>query len=159
VAPILFGFRTPTTEWLPLSPWWGAAFALVIATSFVALRSRSVPPFFHVLLVVVPVVFVASGSFVDAQSYRYAMTLFAALPVVLALGIDTIARWSRAAAIAALIVLVGLFATEQRAWYGRLQPDTTSAAILECLDRHAVRGAFADYWLSYKVTFLAQERV
>jgi hypothetical protein len=52
-----------------------------------------------------------------------------------------------------------LFGLEQRAWYRGLAPDTRSAAIITCLDRAGVRAAFADYWISYKLTFLTGERI
>jgi hypothetical protein len=52
-----------------------------------------------------------------------------------------------------------LFGLEQRAWYRELAPDTQAAAVISCMDRHGLRTAFADYWISYKVTFLTRERV
>jgi len=158
IPTIALGFRSPTTEWL-VSPWWGVVLVAIAAGSFVALQRRSLPSFFHVLLVVVPIVFMASGSFVDAQSYRYVMVVYGALPIVLAIGIAQIGRWNRAGGVLALVAALGLFAMEQRAWYQRLAPDARSAAIVECLDREGARGAFGDYWLSYKITFLTGERV
>jgi hypothetical protein len=159
VAPIVLGFRAPSTEWLPVSPWLGLALVVVAAASYAALRSSSLPRFFHVLLIVVPVVFIASGSFVDAQSYRYLMPVFGALPIVLAVGIDALVRRSSALGVAALLILLGLFGVQQVLWYGRLAADTRSAAALDCLNQQAVKGAFADYWLSYKLTFLTGERI
>jgi hypothetical protein len=97
VVPMLVGFRSPTTEWLPVSLWLAPLFAVVAGVSFWALWSRGGNPFFHVLLIVVPVLFIASGSFVDAQSYRYLMPIHAALPVVLAIGVDETARWNKPA--------------------------------------------------------------
>jgi len=48
-------------------------------------------------------------------------------------------------------------AVEQATWYTRLPPETRSGPIIECLTRHGLRGAMADYWLSYKLTFLSGE--
>jgi hypothetical protein len=48
---------------------------------------------------------------------------------------------------------------EQRAWYHQLAPDTRSAALIDCLERNGVKAAFADYWISYKLTFLTGERI
>jgi len=158
VLPIVLGFRAPSTEWL-VSPWWGAVLGLVLAESCLALRRRGQTPFFHVLLITVPVVFATSGSFVDAQSYRYVMPIFGALPIVLAVGVDQMRAWSGAAATAAAIAAMGIFAAEQAAWYQRLEPDARAAASVACLDQNGTRGAFADYWLSYKTTFLVGERV
>lgn len=159
IVPMVLGFRSPVTEWLPVSPWFGLVLVAVTFASFTALRSRATTPFFHVFLVVVPVLFLASGSFVDAQSYRYLMPVHAALPVVLAVGVGEIGRWNKAAARVALGALLVMFATEQAAWYRRLTPDTRSQAIVDCLTRHGVRGARADYWSSYKVTFLSGEQL
>ena len=60
---------------------------------------------------------------------------------------------------AALRRPVAIFTSQQIAWYRRLRPDTGSRVILDCLNAHYVRYASAEYWLSYKLTFLAQEQV
>jgi len=159
IVPMVLGFRSPVTEWLPMPMWLGIGVAAVIVVSFVALRRGNVSPFFHIFLIVVPIVFVASGSYHDPQSYRYVMPLFAALPVVLALGVGQIGQWNKLAAGSAFAFLVLLFASQELAWYRRLAPDLRSQAALECLTRNGVRGALADYWLSYKLTFLSGERV
>jgi hypothetical protein len=159
VLPIVAGFRSPTTEWLPISPWFAVLLACIAALSYWTLWVRGGNPFFHTLLVVVPVLFIASGSFVDAQSYRSLMPVFGALPVVLALGVQQISRWSAAAASVVLAVLLGIFAAEQLSWYRRLAPDTRAVAAVACLRASRLRGGFADYWLSYKVTFLTDEQI
>jgi len=159
VLPIVAGFRSPTTEWLPISPWFAVLLACIAALSYWTLWVHGGNPFFHTLLVVVPVLFIASGSFVDAQSYRYLMPVFGALPVVLALGVQQISRWSAAAASVVLAVLLGIFAAEQLSWYRRLAPDTRAEAAVACLRASRLRGGFADYWLSYKVTFLTDEQI
>ena len=82
-----------------------------------------------------------------------------ALAVVLALGVWRIFRWSRVAGAVSLAMILTLFGLEQGAWYRQLGPDVQSAAIIDCLDRNGVRAAFADYWLSYKLTFLTSERI
>ena len=38
-------------------------------------------------------------------------------------------------------------------------PDTQAIAAIECLKRNGIRGAFADYWTAYKLTFLAGEEI
>jgi hypothetical protein len=40
-----------------------------------------------------------------------------------------------------------------------LTPDTQSIATIECLERHGIRGGYAEYWTSYKLTFLADEEI
>jgi hypothetical protein len=157
MLPMLFGFRDPSG--LATIP---AAFAtvsvLLLAAACWRLRDRDLTPFFHVLLVVVPVMFLISGSYIDVQSYRYLMPLYGALPVVYAIGIDTVQRATRTGGVMLLACVLLMFGAQQISWYHRLQPDRESAAIIACLDRTGVRAARATYWLSYKITFLTGER-
>ncbi len=87
------------------------------------------------------------------------MPLYGALPVVLAVGINHVGQWSKPAAAAVFGAILVLFASQELAWYQRLAPDTRSPATLECFSRNGVKGALADYWLSYKLTFLSGEQV
>ena len=87
-----------------------------------------------------------------ATSSRYA-----ALAVVVAIGAEEIGRWNTLAGVAALATLLVMGAVEQATWYSRLPPETRSGPIIECLTQHGLRGAMADYWLSYKLTFLSGE--
>jgi hypothetical protein len=100
-----------------------------------------------------------SGAFIDAQSYRYLMPATGALSVVLALGVWAAFVRSRVAGTVLLGSILLLFGLEQRAWFRQLEPDDRSAAMIRCLDRANVRTAFADYWVSYKLTFLTNERI
>jgi hypothetical protein len=159
LLPIVLGFRSPDTEWLGPTLWFGVPIALAVAASFVGLRRRDFTPVFHAMVVAVPAIFLSSGSFVDAQSYRYLMPVAGAASVVLAIGVSNVLERSRLAGLALLAILIGTFTFEQRAWYDRLLPDRQTATLLACLDRSGVRAAYADYWVGYKVTFLAGERV
>jgi hypothetical protein len=114
---------------------------------------------FHVFLITTPIMFIVSGAYIDEQSYRYLMPLYAALPVVYAVAIDGAFRSNRIAGAALLASLLALFVLQQAAWYRRLEPDRDTQAIVSCLEQSAVRAAYADYWLSYKLTFLTGERV
>jgi hypothetical protein len=158
VVPIVLGLRGPSNDWM-LSPWFAPMLAGVIVASCFALRQRTTTPFFHVFVAIVPIVFVASGSYHDSQSYRYVIPVYAGLPVVLALGVTEIGGWFKPLGAAAFVTLLIMGAVEQTTWYSRLPEDTRSAAIIDCMTRHGVRGAMADYWLSYKVTFLSGERL
>ena len=89
---------------------------------------------FHAFLIVAPIMFLVSGAFIDAQSYRYLMPLHAALPVVYAVGIDGRLRANRIAGVALLTALLALFALQQADWYRRLEPDREAQAIVDCLD-------------------------
>jgi hypothetical protein len=158
MAPMLFGFRDPGGH-ATVSPAFAFAIALLIALSLGYAWRQKLSPFFHLLLIVAPAMFLVSGSYIDAQSYRYLMPMYAALPVVYAVGIDGVRRSSRAAAAALLVFVVLIFVAQQVDWYLRLEPDRESPATIACLDRAGVRAARAGYWLSYKITFLTGERI
>jgi hypothetical protein len=163
--PIVFGFKSPSAERLAVPAWSALVIVAAIVAGFAGLRrargagSDGHRGVFHAFLVVAPIMFLASGSFIDAQSYRYLMPLYAALPVVYAVGIDWALRANRIAGVALLTSLIALFALQQADWYRRLEPDREAQTIIDCLERSGVRAAYADYWLSYKLTFLTGERV
>jgi len=159
IVPIVLGFRSPSGGWLGVPFWLGLPLVFAMVASFVALKERPFTPLFHFLVFTAPVIFLLSGAFIDVQSYRYLMPVSGALAVVFALGVWRIFRWSRVAGAISLAVALTLFGLEQRAWYRQLAPDTRSAALIDCLDRSGVRAAFADYWISYKLTFLTGERI
>ena len=152
--PVLFGFRSPATEWLAVPA--SAAVIIVAAVAISYARRLSV---FHVFAILTPCLFLISGAYIDAQSYRYLMPLHAALPVIYATGIDAALRANRMAGTALLAALLSVFVWQQVDWYRRLQPDRETDAIVDCLKGSSVRLARADYWLSYKLTFLTGERV
>jgi hypothetical protein len=158
VLPMVFGFRDPAGH-ATVFPSAGIVLVLLVAGSCWYAWRRGVTPFFHLLLIVAPAMFLISGSYIDAQSYRYLMPMYASLPIVYAIGIDGVRRTSRAGGAALLIVVLLIFAAQQVSWYRRLEPDLQSPAIIACLDRAGVHAARASYWLSYKLTFLTSERI
>jgi hypothetical protein len=179
IVPILAGFKIATTERLPLPlaaviPG-GAALAAYLWIS----RRRLSSDFFALFVVFFPLLFLASGAYLDTQSYRYFIPWYAGLSVAWAVGSLGLARMLRlkpdttydsatydsatyySTAIASIIVaaIVGVHAWQQTIWYLKLQPDTQSIATLDCLRRNGIRGGYAEYWTSYKLTFLAQETI
>jgi hypothetical protein len=163
VLPIVFGFKSPTTERLAVPAWSALIVVAAIALSYFRLAGQTQTSkfgrTFHVFLITTPIVFVISGAYIDEQSYRYLMPLHAALPVVYAVGIDGALRSNRIAGIALLTSLLTIFVLQQASWYRHLEPDRDTQAIVSCLEQSGVRAAYADYWLSYKLTFLTDERV
>jgi hypothetical protein len=158
MVPVLIGFRDPMmhrTTFAPLA----LVLAMLLAWSYWSAWRRRLPPFFHVFPIVAVLMFLASGSYIDAQSYRYLMPIYAALPVVLAIGVDEAWRTSRAAGVVLLLFLLTLFVSQQIGWYLRLEPDSASRQAIACLDRQGIRTARAGYWQSYKITFLTGERL
>jgi hypothetical protein len=158
MMPTLFGFRDPAGR-ATVFPIVGIVLVVLVACSCWHAWRRGITPFFHLVLVVAPAMFLISGSYIDAQSYRYLMPMYASLPIVYAIGIDGVRRATPAGGAALLIVVLLIFAAQQIDWYRRLEPDRESPAIIACLDRAGVRAARAGYWLSYKLTFLTGERI
>ena len=76
VIPIVIGFRSPSTGWLGVPVWLGLALLAAVVASIVALRQRPFTPLFHYLLLTAAVLFLVSGAFIDAQSYRYLMPAY-----------------------------------------------------------------------------------
>jgi hypothetical protein len=158
MLPILLGFRDPLGRQTVFMPLVLVILALV-AVSYWHARHRRLVPFFHVLPLVAVAMFFVSGSYIDAQSYRYLMPIYAALPVVYAIGVDAAWRTSRAAGAGLLAFMLLLFASQQIGWYLRLEPDRASQQAIACLDAAGIRTARAGYWQSYTLTFLTNERV
>jgi hypothetical protein len=163
LVPIIFGYRTGSTERLNV-PWWTALVPIAaLLAAFMLRRASAHAPvdrltFFRVFAVTTPLVFLASGSYVDVQSYRYLLPLYAALPVLFAEGIEQVWRRHAVAGAAFAAVLAGLFVWQQADWYRRLSPDRRAESQLTCMAEQGIRFAHADYWDAYKLTFLARER-
>jgi hypothetical protein len=158
MLPMLFGFRDPAGR-PTVYPVLFVVVLLVIACSCRPVWRRDLTAFFHVLVVVPPVLFLISASYIDPQTYRYLMPMYAALPVVYAIGIDVVQRATRSGGAALLAFVLLIFGAQQVDWYRRLEPDRESAARIACLDRAGAKTARAVYWLSYKITFLTAERI
>jgi hypothetical protein len=158
MLPMLLGFRDPAGH-PTVFPVAAIVLVLLLACSCWYAWRQGITPFFHLILVVAPAMFLISGSYIDAQSYRYLMPMYASLPIVYAMGIEGVRRASPAGGAALLAIVLLIFAAQQVAWYRRLEPDLASPALIACLDRAGVRVARASYWLSYKTTFLTGERI
>jgi hypothetical protein len=162
IVPILAGFKIATTERLPLPllaviPG-GAALAAYLWLS----RRRLSRDFFALFVVFFPLLFLASGSYLDTQSYRYFIPWYAGLSVAWAvgsLGLAKMVRRERRVASIIVAAIVGVHAWQQAIWYRKLEPDTQSMATLDCLRRNGIRGGYAEYWTAYKLTFIAREEI
>jgi hypothetical protein len=159
IVPILAGFKIATTERLPVPliaviP--GAA-ALIAYLWFAARRLRT--DFFALFVIFFPLLFLASGAYLDTQSYRYFIPWYAGLSVAWAVGSLALARTRQSVASVIVAAIVAVHAWQQVIWYHKLQPDTLSPATIECLKRNGIRGGYAEYWTSYKLTFIAREDI
>jgi hypothetical protein len=164
VVPIVFGYKDPSATRLFVPAWTAVVIALCILVSYIRVTrltadQPALSRVFHVFLLLTPIAFLMSGAFIDAQSYRYLMPLQAALPVVYAVGIDAVTRLNRFAGAILLAMMIAPFAAQQADWYRRLPPDDEVNAVIRCLETREIRAAFADYWLSYKITFLTNEQL
>jgi len=170
VIPIVAGFKIATTERLPIPP--AAALPALGALSFYIwvnrrnLHTSLADSFFPAFVLFVPLLFVVSGAYLDTQSYRYLIPIYAGLCVACAAGSRAIGKaFARRGAFsvwistAVLLLILSIGTWQQVLWFQRLDPDTASAAKLDCLRDARVRGGYADYWTSYKLTFLSNEEI
>jgi 4-amino-4-deoxy-L-arabinose transferase-like glycosyltransferase len=172
VVPILGGFKIATTERLPI-PLIAAAPGLAALAAYIwshrarlgrvfTLRAHDATlatDFFPVFMVFVPMLFLVSGAYVDTQSYRYLIPWYAGLSIAWPAGSLIVAGHRRGAGIMIAGAILAVHVWQQVTWYQKLAPDTQSIATIDCLRRLGVKGGFAEYWTSYKLTFLANEQL
>ena len=158
MLPILFGWRDPTGH-VTLVPLLAVVPVLLVAVSYWTAWRQRLWPFFHVFPLVAAAMFLVSGSYIDAQTYRYLMPIYAALPVVYAVGIERVLSANRMAGAVLLALVLLIFSGQQIDWYRRLIPDPAVQRAIACLDSKGIRAARAGYWQSYPLTFLTGERI
>jgi hypothetical protein len=159
MMPMLSGFAGPSSASLPVPKILMMLMAAAIVLSYAAPDHARATRIFHLLLISTPLIVLASGSYSDVQRYRYVMPIFAALPAIYATGVEAAWNWHRPAGMALAGAMLATFALQQMAWSRTLEPDRESRAVLACMDHQGVDRAYADYWLSYKLTFLSGERI
>ena len=170
IVPILAGFKIPpTADRLPVPLVAVIPGAAALAMYLWRSRRRLSTDFFALFVVFLPLLFLASGAYLDTQSYRYFIPWYAGLCVAWAAGSLALAETVRGEGgradmtyyVATTIVaaIVAVHAWQQVSWYQKLQPDTHSRATLECLQRNGIRGGYAEYWTAFKLTFLSQEQI
>jgi hypothetical protein len=159
IVPILAGFKIATTERLPLPLVAVIPGAAALAAFLWFARRRLTTDFFALFVIFFPLLFLASGAYLDTQSYRYFIPWYAGLVVAWAVGSLTLAQERKAVATVIVAAIAGVHLWQQAIWYRKLHPDTQSAATIACLERKGIRGGYADYWTAYKLTFIAQEKI
>jgi len=159
IVPILAGFKIATTERLPLPLIAVIPGAAAVAAYLWLSRHRIRTDFFALFVVFYPLLFLASGAYLDTQSYRYFIPWYAGLAVAWAVGSLALAGKRKTLATIIVAGIVAVHIWQQVIWYRKLQPDTQSIATIECLKRNGIRGGYAEYWTAYKLTFLAQEEI
>jgi len=157
LVPIVFGFRGPGVEPLAVPAASALVLVAVAALSYAGIRRTRETAFFHAFPAVAVVMFLVSGAFVDTQSFRYLMPIYAAVPVILAVGVREAWRVHRVLGASALLLVTGLLAFQEARWFQVLVPDAPMARTLDCVRQGQVTHAWADYWTSYKIAFLTRE--
>jgi hypothetical protein len=158
IVPIVAGFKMATTERLAIPLVAALPGAAALAAYVWSTRRALATSFFPLFVVWVPFLFIAGGAYLDTQSYRYLVPWYAGLAVAWSGGSLALAGGRRTIA-TVIVASIVLDYTDGSRWSGtrRLQPDVQSPALIECLTRNGIRGGYAEYWTSYKLTFLAGE--
>jgi len=159
IVPIVAGFKMATTERLAIPLVAALPGAAALAAYVWSTRRALATSFFPLFVVWVPFLFIAGGAYLDTQSYRYLVPWYAGLAVAWSGGSLALAGGRRTIATVIVASIVLVHGWQQVVWYRRLQPDVQSPALIECLTRNGIRGGYAEYWTSYKLTFLAGEAI
>ena len=172
VLPIVAGLRDAESHSLGLPVWGLAALAIALAMYVIrgriAWRAAMLGPVSHVqpkyvftplALVAVFLLLTVGGGFQGSTSSRYFMPFWGLIGVAAAEGLSVIWSQRRVAAALLLCAAVIVSAIGQYRWYAQLRRDRSAHLIIECLERQGLRAARADYWIAYRLTFLAQERM
>src|SRR5689334_22603445 len=84
IVPILAGFKIATTERLPLPVIAAVPVVMALLAFLWSSRGRLLTDFFALFVIFYPLLFLASGAYLDTQSYRYFIPWYAGLAVGLA---------------------------------------------------------------------------
>jgi hypothetical protein len=159
IAPIMAGFKIATTERLALPAIAALPGAAALAAYIWSTRHLMTKEFFPLFVIFMPSFFLLSGAYIDTQSHRYLIPWYAGLAVAWAGGSLVLAGQRKVIASAIVVAIIAVHAWQQVLWFQKLQPDTQSRALIDCMTRNGVRGGYAEYWTSYKLTFLAREEI
>lgn len=179
-GPILFGapgrssalpFWTAAAGWVFLgflSASWAWAAWRTLRHSLPAASPLDAGAVLALLVPVNALLFVVGANTQDALSNRYLLPSLGPLAIY---GGATLASWWRragvlraAAVTAVLLPCVAILSGFRRdgtldaAWRPRLHHEPLNE-VVTALEREAIRAAYAPYWVAYKATFLARERV
>jgi len=183
-VPTLFGVHTggdPVLADAVGPPWPGAGLAGGVLLAFYgaawlwgarsALR-RPRPNVEGLMVLLVPVtalLFVCSPNPQSVLSFHYLLPWLSSLPVFAGAALVRVARRSRAAVAVLALLLVALPTAQIFAWYHRLhlvdshlrpvRRPVPLAELVAWLESHGYQGAYGWYWIAYKATLLAGERI
>jgi hypothetical protein len=163
--PAMLDLRVPFTLAWPLPPLLmaGVYAALLAGVAWLGWSHRGDPvSLLVVVLVAYPLIYAVSGAAWIDDEPRYVVLLAPTIALLLAWPLRTPARaFAACAAVAALstLSLVDMAKPGYRSRAdGQAQP-TRYGPLVRYLDAHRVDRVFSDYWVSYTLDFLTNERI
>lgn len=163
--PMALGMRVPfSSDWLAGRLVSGLVYVGLVAALLVTawrLRRTTVSLLAAVALVYVPVVAVSGYTFLNDEP-RYLVLLMPVLVLALCLPARTAQRGVVAVALAIVLTVVTFARLDvdryRRAADGLFVPREL-APLVEELDRLGIERVFGEYWVSYRLTFVTDERI
>lgn len=115
--------------------------------------------FLLMVLLFTPMVFIASIYPVDRHSFRYLLALYVVLPFLIGNFADLIRKISRIAFYVFLSSILFFFAYTHLSLYQALDKNNYYDKLLTFLGEKEVTRAYANYGISYPVTFISKESI
>jgi hypothetical protein len=111
-------------------------------------------------IVVVGVFCVSKFSYRGVRRPRYLIPVYTSTAVALGWGLDTLARRSRATAVAAALAILGLDGVGLVPWLrGRAPVEATNEAFLEKATELGIRTGYTGFWIGPRFSFLSGGRL
>jgi 4-amino-4-deoxy-L-arabinose transferase-like glycosyltransferase len=162
---MLLGLRTPYTQerLLPAAVTFAAYAALAALFLYGAYRARSSDAsLLYVVAAVFPFVYAAAPQTLFSQEPRYLLVLS---PVIVLLLAQLATTWWRGAAVLACALAISVATLSRMESYVESVPAQPPkaprdlGALVGTLDRLGLDRVYADFWLSYRLTFETDERI
>ena len=115
--------------------------------------------FLLTILFVTPMAFIASIYPVDRYSFRYLLALYAVLPFLIANFAYLIRKLSKIAFFVFLFSTLFFFAYTRLFLYSSLDKNNYYDQLITFLNEREIARAYADYRISYPVTFMSKESI
>ena len=124
------------------------------------LRENWSPKTFPVLLLLIIFgIFTFNTNVVNFHSFRYLLPLYSVLPVLIACLLIGLVRHHRWIVVALFCVLMSHYGYENYLLLKNTKPNYQFDELIAHLMSKQIQGGFADYWISYKVTYLSNEEL
>jgi len=130
--------------------------------NFFRLKPCKNDPKFFLLMILfsTPIVFICSIYPVDRYSFRYLFALYSVLPLLIANFAYLVRKISKAVFYIFLWSTLFFFAYYNLSTYGNLNSKNNSYnQLIAFLNEKEITRAYADYWISYPITFISNENI